>query len=124
MISDEETKQIEAPPIHRPRKCCGLLVRKERWSLSWRGWLGFVFAVLAGASIFLFRIHPFLAETHREQTNVLVVEGWIHEYAIRAAVDEFKNGPYEHVYTTGGPVEGNGGYINDFNTAASVGADL
>jgi uncharacterized SAM-binding protein YcdF (DUF218 family) len=53
-----------------------------------------------------------------------VVEGWIHEYAIRAAADEFRRGSYERVFTTGGPVQGTGGYINDFMTSASVGADL
>jgi uncharacterized SAM-binding protein YcdF (DUF218 family) len=53
-----------------------------------------------------------------------VVEGWVQEYAIQAAVDEFKSGSYRHVFTTGGPVVGTGGYINDFYTSASVGADL
>src|SRR5438874_13533368 len=47
-----------------------------------------------------------------------------HEYAIRAAVEEFRSSSYQRVLTTGGPVEGTGGYINDYQTAASVGADL
>ena len=54
--------------------------------------------------------------------NLLVVEGWVDQYAIDAAVKEFKSGRYEKIYTTGGPVLGNGGYINDYNTSASVGA--
>lgn len=62
--------------------------------------------------------------THRVDTNVLVVEGWIHEYAIRAAVKEFQRNHYERVFATGGPVEGIGGYINDYQTSASVGAEL
>jgi hypothetical protein len=53
-----------------------------------------------------------------------VVEGWVHEYAIRAAVEEFRSKSYQQVFTTGGPEEGTGGYINDYNTSASVGADL
>ena len=68
--------------------------------------------------------YPFLAITHRVDANILVVEGWVHEYAIRAAVKEFQDNHYQRVFTTGGPVEGNGGYINDFYTSASVGADL
>ena len=48
----------------------------------------------------------------------------MHEYAIRAAVEEFRSGSYRRVFATGGPVEGNGGYTNDFQTAASVAADL
>lgn len=102
----------------------GILVKKERWGLSWRGWLIVFAGVLLTFSSFLFRIYPFLAVTHRVDTNVLVVEGWIHEYAIRAAIKEFQSNHYQRVFTTGGPVEGTGGYINDYNTAASVGADL
>src|SRR5947207_202140 len=111
--------------LHRTDKMLwGILVRKERWGLSWRGWLIVFAGVLLAFSLFLFRIYPFLAVTHRVDTNVLVVEGWIHEYAIRAALKEFQNNHYQRVFTTGGPVEGTGGYINDYNTAASVGADL
>ncbi|PYV68416.1 MAG: cytosine deaminase, partial [Acidobacteria bacterium] len=65
-----------------------------------------------------------MAVTHRVDTNVLVVEGWVHEYAIRAALKEFQGSHYQRVLTTGGPVEGTGGYINDYQTSASVGADL
>lgn len=92
--------------------------------MSWRGWLIVFTGVILAFSAFLFRVYPFLAVTHRVDTNVLVVEGWIHEYAIRAAVEEFRSKSYQMVLTTGGPVEGTGGYINDYNTAASVSADL
>ena len=101
-----------------------LFERKERWGLSWLGWVAVVAAVLVIFCSFWFRIYPLLAVTHRVDTNVLVVEGWVHEYAIRAAVEEFRSGSYQRVFTTGGPVEGSGGYINDYNTSASVGADL
>ena len=52
-----------------------------------------------------------------------MVEGWIPEYAIRAAEEEFRSS-YQRVFTTGGPVQGTGGYTNDYNTSASVGGDL
>ena len=105
-------------------KLFGVFVRKERWGISWQGWLIVLTGIVATLCLFLFRIYPFLAVTHRVNTNVLVVEGWIHEYAIRAAVKEFRSNHYEHVFTTGGPVVGSGGYINDFYTSASVGANL
>ena len=66
--------------------------------------------------------YPFLAVTERVNTNALVVEGWVHEYAIRAAINEFNAGHYERLFTTGGPIVGTGGYTNDYNTSASVGA--
>ena len=107
-----------------PRAVWGLLDRKERWSLSWRGWLVLASTLLLFAA-FLFRnVYPFLATTHRVDAEVLVVEGWVHEYAIRAAVEEFRSKSYQRVFTTGGPVEGAGGYIDDYQTEASVGAEL
>jgi uncharacterized SAM-binding protein YcdF (DUF218 family) len=108
-----------------PRRAMwGLLDRRERWSLSWRGRLILAFAVGLISVLVFTSVYPFLAITHRVNANILVVEGWVHEYAIRAAADEFRRGSYERVFTTGGPVKGTGGYINDFMTSASVGADL
>ena len=105
------------------QKFWGLFTRKERWGLSRKGWLIFVAAGVLSFSLFWLRIYPFLAVTHRVNADVLVVEGWIDEYAIRAAVKEFESNHYQGVFTTGGPVMGTGGYINDFMTSASVGAD-
>jgi uncharacterized SAM-binding protein YcdF (DUF218 family) len=108
---------------HSSRKLWGIFIRKERWGLSWCGAI-LVGIGSAGIAVFVFlSIYPFFAVTQRVNSNVLVVEGWVHKYAIRSAVDEFKRGSYERVFTTGGPVVGNGGYINDFQTSASVGAD-
>ena len=106
------------------RAMWGMFDRKERWSLSWRGRLIVASTVLLLGALVLKGVYPFLAITHRVNANILVVEGWIHEYAIQAAVKEFQNNRYQRVFTTGGPVGGNGGYINDFYTSASVGADL
>lgn len=106
----------------RRNRLLGLVNRKERWGLSWKGWL-LALVLLIGVAISLgYGVYPFLAVTHRANTDVLVVEGWIHEYAIRAAISEFEAGHYERVYTTGGPIAGMGGYINDYNTSASLGA--
>ena len=62
--------------------------------------------------------------TDRVPAKTLVVEGWVHPYAIPVAGDEFRDRRYDRIFTTGGPVVGNGGYVNDFQTSASVGADL
>src|SRR6266480_2609289 len=106
------------------RAMWGVFDRKERWSLSWRGRLIVASALLLVSALVLKCVYPFLAITHPVNANILVVEGWIHEYAIRAAVKEFQTNHYQRVFTTGGPVAGTGGYINDFYTSASVGADL
>ena len=102
----------------------GLFDCRQRWSLSWRGRLILAFAVVLISLLGFKSVYPFLAITHRVNASVLVVEGWMHDYAIRAAVKEFHTDHYQRVFTTGGPVSGTGGYVNDFMTSASVGADL
>ncbi len=106
------------------RAMWGMFDRKKRWSLSWRGRVVVASALLLVGALVLKGVYPFLAITHRVNANILVVEGWIHEYAIRTAVKEFQSNHYQRVFATGGPVGGSGGYINDFDTSASVGADL
>ena len=124
MPSTITREHLTASQTKASRKFWGILTRKERWGLSWRGWLLVTSVSLAAAYFAFLNVYPFLATTQRVDTNVLVVEGWIPKYAIRSAVEEFKAGSYQRVFTTGGPVVGNGGYINDYNTAASVGAEL
>jgi uncharacterized SAM-binding protein YcdF (DUF218 family) len=104
------------------RKLFGLLARKERWGLTPKGWLALVLVTVSSACLFVLCIYPFLAVTRRVNTNILVVEGWIPFFAVPAAVQEFKTGSYERIFTTGGPVSGMGGYVNDYSTSASIGA--
>ena len=100
-----------------------MLERKERWGLSGQGMLAIAgIAAVTGTIVFIW-IRPFLAVTQRVDSSTLVVEGWIQEYAAKDAVKEFRDGHYQRVFTTGGPVEGLGGYVNDFQTYASIGAD-
>jgi uncharacterized SAM-binding protein YcdF (DUF218 family) len=106
------------------RAMWGLFECKQRWSLSCRGRLIIISGLLLFAVFVFTSIYPFLAVTHRVNANTLVVEGWIHEYAIRTAVNEFQSNHYQRVFATGGPVAGAGGYINDFYTSASVGGEL
>jgi len=107
---------------NRSQKLCGIVTLKERWGLSWHGRLFVTAVVLLAIYAVVLNVHPFLAVTHRVNAKILVVEGWINEYAIRAGAAEFKTGDYEDIITTGGPVAGSGGYTNDYNTFAGVGA--
>jgi len=120
-----QTTALEVMPSSdkSSQNLCGILRRKERWALSWRGWLLFTSAGLAAAYFAFLHIHPFLAVTHRVKTNILAVEGSMERYGIRGAAEEFKNGSYERIFTTGGPENGTGGYVNDYYTSASVAAE-
>jgi len=123
-MQNSVSSSVPLPRATPRRAMWGLFDRRERWSLSWRGRLIVISALLLVSVFVLKGVYPFLAITHRVDANALVVEGWINEYAIRAAVKEFQDNRYQRVFTTGGPVEGTGGYTNDFMTSASVGADL
>ena len=125
LICARQSGEQQSASADAPRSLLwNMVIRKERWGLSWRGWLLLSAAGLVAAYFAFLNIHPFLAVTHRVNTNILVVEGWIPRYAIRGGVEEFKTGAYHHIFTTGGPENGNGGYTNDYNTSASVGAEI
>src|ERR1043166_4038565 len=126
LVKNTSTPLLDSPlaELPRPSLFFGLFDRKERWSLSWRGRLLFASAFVLVVGFFLKNVYPFLATTQPVNADILVVEGWVHQYAIQAAVREFRSRSYKRVLTTGGPVIGIGGYINDFQTSASVGADL
>ena len=88
--------------------------RRERWGLSLRG-VFLLVAVTGGGLLLIFStIYPFLAVSHPLDTGILVVEGWIPPFAIRAAADEIRSHPYATVYTTGGPM-GRGTQFDDAN---------
>lgn len=104
------------------RKLWGLINRRERWGVSLRGYLVLLAGFLGFGFIAFFGVYPFFAVTERVETRLLVMEGWVDVYAVRATAAEFKAGGYERVFATGGPVVGSGGYSNDYNTSASLGA--
>lgn len=112
----------DSPRPAREDRLFGIINRKERWGLSWKGWLVTGVLIVSLVSWSVDGVYQFLAVTEKVNTNALVVEGWVHEYAIRAAIEEFNAGHYQRVFTTGGPIVGTGGYTNDYNTSASVGA--
>lgn len=112
-------------PAHDyPRILCGTLVRKERWGLSWRGRIVSLLLVLAVALWLLLCIQPFLAVTHRVDSNVLVVEGWVSNFGLKGAIKEYKSGHYQYIFATGGPMSGMGASSSVYDTYAYYTADL
>lgn len=107
-----------------PRKFAGLLVHRPRWSLSGRGKIALGIVIMLIVLGWLLGIYPFLAPTQKLEAQMLVVEGWVPHYGMKSAITEFKSGGYQRLFTTGGPVTGMGGYTNDYNTSAGIGAGL
>jgi uncharacterized SAM-binding protein YcdF (DUF218 family) len=121
-------RDLETTPKIRPESKLrskmtygGLLTRRERWGLSGRGWLLIALLAVALTVTALLNVYPFLSVTHRVDTNMLVVEGWVHDYAIQGGIDEYGAGSYQRIFVTGGPVTGSGVYTSDYGTSAHVG---
>jgi uncharacterized SAM-binding protein YcdF (DUF218 family) len=105
-----------------PTKCQPwvLCERKVCRTFTLRGWLFLLsLAVLASASIGA-ALHPFLAKSQLVQARVLVVEGWLPDYALQQAVTEFRDKGYERLIVIGGSVE-IGASLSEYKTDADVG---
>jgi hypothetical protein len=80
----------------------GILVRRERWGLSLRGWIALlVVVVLAGVGLFR-GVFPFLAVSDPQPpSDYLVAEGWVPVEILKQADDEFKKGAYKKILVSG-----------------------
>jgi hypothetical protein len=97
----------------------GILRRQERWVLTLTGW-AIVIGLLAGLILLLgFAVEPFLALNDPINAEALVVEGWLPDYAVAAAVREFHSRPYTCVITTGGPLDA-GEHLATYKTYAAL----
>jgi uncharacterized SAM-binding protein YcdF (DUF218 family) len=59
------------------RRCFGLLVRRDRWGLSWPARLVLILVSCLGCIGLLRGAYPFLAISQPVSTDTLIVEGWL-----------------------------------------------
>jgi uncharacterized SAM-binding protein YcdF (DUF218 family) len=95
----------------------GLLRRGDAWKLTLRAWLILFFILLAGVATVVFSIYPFLSPNEPLNGELLIVEGWLPDYAIDEGVALWKSGKYHLCVTTGGPIE-KGARFSSFQTEA------
>ncbi len=98
-----------------------LIHRQEKWVLTVQGWLLFLVSVTALMLFMLSHIHPFLSPTSPIKADILVVEGWIPDYAIQDAIREFEKGSYQKLITTGIPLE-KGYFLAQYKNYADLAA--
>jgi uncharacterized SAM-binding protein YcdF (DUF218 family) len=70
---------------HASHKWCGFLVRRERWSLSWRGSLVVLLVGLAAIIALGRGLFSLLAVYAPTSGEILVVEGWIRSESVEQA---------------------------------------
>ena len=104
------------PLLKRPsssiRPSCtafGLLVRREHWSLSWRGRCLVLLLVVGGIFTAHWVAYPFLAVNQPLHGEVLIVEGWIPVYTLHQVAAEATNGCYRRVLIARALYEGEPG---------------
>ena len=75
--------------------------------------------ITALLSFAILNIHAFLAKSSPVNADILVVEGWLPDYAIQSAVNEFRQGSYRKIITIGGSLS-RGFYLSEYKTFAEI----
>ena len=78
-----------------------LVRKKEKWVTTLFGKLLKLIFLLLILFVFTFRIHPFLAQHKPVAANIMVVEGFIPDYALKESMSIFYEGNYELMIITG-----------------------
>lgn len=78
-----------------------IVKKKEKWVATWFGNLLKVLILILFIFIFIKSIHPFLAQTKAVESKILVIEGFIPDFAIEASKSIFMEGAYELMIITG-----------------------
>lgn len=104
---------------HHPDSPMALIERKVAWVLTAQGWGVLLLVLIIVSTVFVARIHPFLAVNAPIQAEVLVVEGWLPDSALKEALQEFQRGSYRQLLAVGGPIA-RGFYLSDYKTFADL----
>ncbi len=95
--------------------------RREIWVPGIATWLMIFVLCTAGFFLFLKNIHSFLSPVTPKNAQVLIVEGWLPDYALEQAAQEFKTHSYAYCLSTGGPLD-IGSYLCGYKNFAELGA--
>lgn len=103
----------------RARALPKLFVKTEIYLPTTWGWLGIVLVVGVLVFMYLRSIHGFLAINKPVTADTLVIEGWMRDYALKQALDEFNAGHYNYLVVTGGPLD-RGTELSEYSTFAEL----
>jgi len=78
-----------------------LFRKKERWSMTWRGRLIVLLVLILLAWSYTIHIVPYLSPEEPVSADLLVVEGYIPDYALEESMTIFRAGGYDHMIITG-----------------------
>ena len=78
-----------------------IIRKKEMWTLTWRGYLVVLFILILINLIFVKNILHFLSPNEPVNAKLMVVEGFLPDYALEDAIRIFNSENYEHMLITG-----------------------
>ncbi|MEG4810459.1 YdcF family protein [Microcoleus sp. F8-D3] len=96
-----------------------LIRRREMWAVTREGWVIASTGLIILMLLIITSLHPFLAVNAPIKADILVVEGWLPDYAIESAIAEFKKGEYSQLITTGVPLS-KGFYLAEYKNYAAL----
>ncbi|MEG5138321.1 MULTISPECIES: YdcF family protein [unclassified Microcoleus] len=105
--------------MRKPKIKISLIRRREMWAITWEGWVIAIVGLIIAMVLIITSIHPFLAVNSPLKADILVVEGWLPDYAIESAIAEFKKGGYRQLVTTGLPLA-KGYYLAEYKNYAEL----
>jgi len=86
---------------------------------TWRGWVFFFLMFITLGWLMILGLHPFLAQNIPPHNGLLVIEGWLPDYALDDALSIYHNGHYEKIICTGIPIE-TGDALLEWNSYAQM----
>jgi hypothetical protein len=94
-----------------------LFRQRQVWMPTISGWIFLLFICTVASFLLTNNLYSFLALNAPVGARVLVVEGWLAPDELDQVIQVFKNGKYERIVTTGGPVSGWPGISQDTSYA-------
>ena len=88
------------------RRCLGLVRRRQVWVPTWRGCLLLLVLCILATYVGVRGIHPFLAPDRPVASDILVVEGWVPDYALKRGLDLSVERKSSYLLLAGGTVRG------------------
>ncbi len=92
---------------------------RRRLTLNGRVFVSVLFVIIC--MVIIREIASFLSINQPVEAKILVVEGWLPDYALESAKKEFDNRDYDFIITSGSPLQ-KGSHLLSYNTTAEYAA--
>jgi hypothetical protein len=96
-----------------------LFIKKQVYVPTALGWLLLLGCVAGLSFVGVHRVYPFLAHENPNDSDVLIIEGWVPDYVLDRSLVLFKGDHCRLLITTGGPVEV-GSELSQYKTDAEL----